>query len=143
VSLACFPYPLREIPRLARPDQYVPVRLHRVAERIGEKTAEPKLVLTLAPLYALEGECQIYCQLSSGPFVYRIAHYLSPSERQIANAVTFKTLKQLVEDEPPSALILGAEPKYLEGPLFRAVAPEPQTWDPERHDAGLQVFYRR
>jgi hypothetical protein len=158
VAIASFPYCLLRIPALLHPEKYVPIRLHNLAQRIAQRTVSPpafsevspvplgrggRLVLTLAPLYALEGNCEIYPQFSCGPFVYRIAPYLSPSDCRIAIAVTPDTLKQLVKNQPPSALLLGAEPKFLEESLYNAVNPDPHTWNSERYEDGLTAFYRR
>jgi hypothetical protein len=142
-AIASFPYCLQRIPGLLHPEKYVPIQLHNLAQQIGQRTISPPLVLTLAPLYALEGCCEIYPQFSSGPFVYRIAPYLSPADCLTAIAVTPDTLKQLVKDRPPSTLLLGAEPKFLEESLYNAVDPDLHTWDKERYDDGLIVFYRR
>ncbi|MHC4158418.1 MAG: glycosyltransferase family 39 protein, partial [Planctomycetota bacterium] len=47
VAVASRPIVLRRIPRLFRPQDWVPIRLHRISEDIAAKTAEPKLILTL------------------------------------------------------------------------------------------------
>jgi len=143
VSIASHPIVLQRIPRLLRPQTWTPIRLHRISEHIAEKTKSPKLILTLAPLYALEGGCDIYSQLSSGPFVYRIADYLSPSDRQSTHAVGPKTLRQLLEKSPPSALILRMEPKFLEVPLFRTAEVNRQSWEAKVYENGPIVYFRR
>jgi 4-amino-4-deoxy-L-arabinose transferase-like glycosyltransferase len=143
VSIASCPIVLQRIPRLLRPQTWTPIRLHRISEDIAEKTKSPKLILTLAPLYALEGRCDIYSQLSSGPFVYRIADFMSSSDRQTTHAVGSKTLKQLIEDSPPSALVLGMEPKFLEVPLFQAAKPERENWEAKTYENGPVVYFRR
>jgi len=143
VSIASRPIVLQRIPRLLRPQTWTPIRLHRISEDIAEKTKSPKLILTLAPLYALEGRCDIYSQLSSGPFVYRIADFMSASDRLTTHAVGSKTLTQLIEDSPPSALVLGVEPKFLEVPLFQAAKPEQENWEAKTYENGLIVYFRR
>jgi hypothetical protein len=134
---------LQRIPRLFTPENWVPIRLHRISEDIAEKTKDPKLILTLAPLYALEGGSQIYPQFSAGPFVYRIADYLSPADRRTANVVGPETLKELLEESPPSAVILRVEPKLLEVPLFQTVKPDRQSWEAKIYENGPIVYFRR
>jgi hypothetical protein len=143
VSIASHTIVLQRIPRLLRPQTWTPIRLHRISEDIAENTKSPKLILTLAPLYALEGGCDIYSQLSSGPFVYRIADYLSPSDRRSVHAVGPETLKQLLEKSPPSALILRMEPKFLEVPLFRTAEVNRQSWEAKVYENGPTVYFRR
>ena len=143
VSIASHTIVLQRIPRLLRPQTWTPIRLHRISEDIAENTKGPKLILTLAPLYALEGGCDIYSQLSSGPFVYRIADYLSPSDRQSTHAVGPKTLRQLLERSPPSALILRVEPKFLEVHLFRTAEVNRQSWEAKVYENGPMVYFRR
>ena len=43
-------------------------------------------MLTLGPLFALEGQCQIYPEFSAGPFVYRVAHLMTAEELALARA---------------------------------------------------------
>ncbi len=143
VSIASHTIVLQRIPRLLKPQTWTPIRLHRISEDIAENTKSPKLILTLAPLYALEGGSQIYPQFSAGPFVYRIADYLSPADRRAANVVGPETLKELLEESPPSAVILGVEPKLLEVPLFQTVKPDRQSWEAKIYENGPIVYFRR
>ena len=53
------------------PEKWVPMQVHRTATEIAENTKEPKLILTTAPLFALEGGCEIYPELSAGTFTSR------------------------------------------------------------------------
>ena len=132
------------IPALLKPQSWPPIRLHRIAEDIAGKTKSPKLVLTLAPLYALQGRCDIYTELSTGPFAYRIADFLTPAERQITNTVGPKTLKALLDNSPPTAVVLGVEPKVLEDPLFQtAIYPSREKWERKSYENGPIVYFRR
>ncbi|MHC4791505.1 MAG: hypothetical protein ACYS8Y_08745 [Planctomycetota bacterium] len=123
--------------------KWVPIRLHKISEQIGEEIIEPKRILTLEPLLALEGGCDIYPEFSSGVFVYRIADQLSAWNREITHAVGPRELGRLIEDLPPSAVILGTEPEYLEAPLFEiAVKSDKEKWERKIYD-GLIVYFRR
>ena len=141
VAVASYPIVLQRIPKLFNPQSWVPIRLHKISEDIAEKTKSPKLILTLAPLYAIEGGCDIYPQLSAGPIIYRIADFMTPCDRQATHTVGPKTLKKLLEKSPPSAVILGVEPGFLEEPLFQAaVKPD---WERQAYDDGPIVYFRR
>jgi hypothetical protein len=124
------------------PENWTPVELHRTSVDIAAKTEKPRLALTLGPLYAIEGGCDIYPELSCGAIVYRIADRLSAGERQLVHAVGPKTLSRLFTPVPPTVVIVGVEPSYfsfLEAPLRRSVPPD---WRRETYPQGLQAFFR-
>jgi len=143
VLIAFYPVVLRGIPKLFNPQNWTPIQLHTLSKDIAERTKSPKLILTLAPLYALEGGCQIYTEFSAGTFVYRIADYLSASDRQTAHAVGPGTLKQLLEKSPPSAVILGVEPKFLELSLSQIATPDLKSWETKIYKNGPIVYFKR
>ncbi len=143
-AVVSLPVVVRRVPKLFYPQSWVPIGLHRISERIGEKTKSPKLILTLAPLFALEGGCNIYTEFSAGPFAYRIADYLSPSDRDITRTAGPETLGALLEESPPSAVILGLEFEFLEEPLFQtAVQPNREKWERKTYDTHPIVYFRR
>jgi len=144
VAVIFFPAVPGRIPMLFKPQSWVPVQLHRISEDIAKETKSPKLILTLAPLYALEGRCDIYPQLASSPFVYRVADLMTASDLKTVKAVGPKTLKTLLEDSPPSAVILGVEFEFLEAPLFQmTVQPDRKNWEERIYENGPLVYFRR
>ncbi|UCD52733.1 MAG: hypothetical protein JSW27_08860 [Phycisphaerales bacterium] len=124
------------------PEYWVPSALHRVSANIARQTGRPKRVLTLGPLYALEGGCHIYPELACGAIVYRVADAMSAQERAATRTVGLQTLGPLLEERPPTAVILGVEPRpfaFLEEPLHRAVGPD---WHRNTYEYGLLVYTR-
>lgn len=131
------------------PENWTPVQLHRMSREIAARISEPRLVLTLGPLYAVEGGGDIYPELAAGSIIYRIADRLSPEERELTHTVGPKTLPGLVATHPPAAVIAGVErspiPKLdrigqeLEEPLQRAVPPD---WRKATYGDRLQVYTR-
>lgn len=123
------------------PEKWEPVRLHGVSREMTKQVKEPRLVLTLGPLYSLEGGCDIYPELSSGSIVYRIADRMTPEERRIAHTVGPDTLGEMAKEHPPVGVIAGVEPQrfaFLEEPLRQLAMPD---W--HRVDAGtLRVYLR-
>jgi len=108
------------------PEKWEPMKVHEASRAVTEQVKEPRLVLTLGPLYALEGGCDIYAELASGSIVYRIADRITAAERQITRTIGRETLDSLVADHPPTAVIVGVEPprfSSLEDPLRRIVPP--------------------
>jgi len=133
---------LRRLPAVLVPERWAPVALHDVATDVARKTAGHGRVLTLGPLYALEGGCDIYPALASGSIIYRVADAMSAEDRRITHTVGLGTLGALLDQSPPSAVILGVEPSHfshLEEPLFRAVGP---GWLCEVHEYGIEVYFR-
>ena len=144
VVVVVFSYPIvvyRTVILLV-PEGWTPIQVHRISQDIAEKTQEPKKILTLAPLFALEGGCDIYTELSCGSIVYRIGDRLSAWNRDITHTVGPRTLARLVENEPPSAMIVNVEMmKFLEEDLLKtAVKPD---WERKVYENGPVVYFRR
>jgi hypothetical protein len=146
VVVAVFSYPIfvyRTVMLLV-PESWTPIQVHEISQDIAKKTQEPKKILTLAPLFALEGGCDIYTELSCGSIVYRIGDRLSAWNRDITHTVGPKTLAKLVENEPPSAVIINVESKrmkFLEEDLIKTgVKP---GWERKVYEYGPVVYFRR
>ncbi len=122
------------------PERWAPIEIHKVSQDIAAKTKEPKQVLTFAPLLALEGGCDIYTELSAGAIVYRIADSLSPQEREITHTAGPESLLKLLEEKPPSAVILGVEMQRLETPIFESVVKS--DWKKENYRDGPTAYFR-
>lgn len=124
ISVMEYPEVLKRMPGLFTPEKWTPLRLHNLSLKICSNADKSKPVLTLAPLYAIEGSCKIYPQFSAGSFAYRIADRLSEKERKITSTAAPATLKNLVENNPPALVLTGTETpefKYLEETLLLPV----------------------
>jgi 4-amino-4-deoxy-L-arabinose transferase-like glycosyltransferase len=134
---------LEPVMKLSKTTSWAPVQVHNISERIAQNIDKSGPVLTVSPLYALEGSCRIYPQLSAGLFVYRIADNLTEDQRQITNAVGPASLKQMIEQNPPSAVIVGTEADSgfgdLENTLLTAVGPD---WHRKTFENNLVVYFR-
>lgn len=91
-----------------------PFKINKIAKEISGAVNTDQPILTLTPLYALEGNLPIYNQLAAGIFTYRIADMLTPEEREIANIIGPDEIANLVKVRPPAAVIVGPEFKELE-----------------------------
>jgi hypothetical protein len=100
---------------------WTPIKVHTISQDIHAAIIVPGPVLTLGPLYAIEGGNKIYDQLSAGAFVYRVADKLSAAERKLVHAAGPAELKELIAARPPGAVVLGVEPKELEEPILDEV----------------------
>ncbi len=66
-------------------------------------------VLTLAPLYALEGGASIYPEFATGPFAWRVSPLVSELDRGRFHIVGSEELSTLIESDPPRAILTGVE----------------------------------
>ena len=140
VSVASYPVVLMRTLYITIPENWVPNQVHEISKDFACKINEPKRVLTLSPLFAIETGCDIYPELSAGVFVYRIADYLSEDERRAALAVGPAGIGELVDKVPPSAVITGIELGSLEKEMLRVtVGAEPGSWKKKVYDNELVV----
>jgi len=142
VAFGAGPNVTARIPAVFKPGTWVPMQVHRIATDIAKRTKEPKLILTTAPLFALEGGCEIYTEFSAGVFAYRINGLMTEEQRRITHTAGPKMLPELVRKSPPSAVIVGVEPAYfahLEEPLEALAQAD---WRREVYENGLRVYFR-
>jgi hypothetical protein len=79
------------------------------------------LILTLAPIFALEGGAGIYPQLATGPFQWRTAYLVSETDRRRFGVLGPADLDGLDDGRRPAAVMTGAEANEgedLERPLL-------------------------
>lgn len=141
VAAASYPAVLGRVRVALVPEVWAPVELHKVSRDIAERTREPKLILTLGPLYAIEGGCAIYTELSASPFSYRIGDLMSAAERAVTATAGPETLDALVKKSPPSSVIVGVEMDRLEDALLKAAVVA--DWERKVYDNGPVVYFRR
>ncbi|MBN3039982.1 MAG: hypothetical protein JW867_02535, partial [Candidatus Omnitrophica bacterium] len=77
--------------------------------RITKKTK----ILTLAPVYSLEADNQIYKEFATGPFAFRVSHLINKEQRNKFNIISREELPDLLEQDQPKAILVGFE-GYLE-----------------------------
>jgi hypothetical protein len=141
VALLSNPAVLLRATAVLAPEFWVPVKLHHTAQNMAATIPAPRRVLTLGPLYALEGGCEIYPELASS-FSYRVADALTPAQRAVTQTVGPDTLPALLREHPPSAVLVGVEPSYmayLEDPLRRSIPPD---WRRQTCGESLLVYVR-
>ena len=142
VAVTYYPVVLQRTSIVLVPERWVPIEIHKISEDIAEKlkTQNSKLILTLAPLLALEGRSDIYTELSCGAIIYRAADSMSPSERSVTHTAGQKTLGELLKKSPPSAVILGVEMRRLEEPIFESIVKP--DWERKTYKNGLVAYFR-
>ncbi len=138
VSVISYPIVLYRAPAVLVPEAWTPLEVHKISKDIAGEINGSGKVLTLAPLYAIEGGCDIYTELSCGPFFYRVADYLSNEERRVAHVVGPKSVNELISQNPPSAIITGVDMEVLEKPLIANVS----GWRKKEYKNGPVVYFR-
>ena len=103
---------------LTRPGDWLPSKTAGYGQMIwdlakgnnvaGSEVAAGK-ILTLAPLYALEGGNDIYPEFSTGPFAWRVAPLVPDVNRNRFHIVGPDDLPALLASDPPRAILTGVE----------------------------------
>ena len=88
------------------PRQWWPVQIHENGVHI-EALVEQGKVLTLAPIYSLEGGGEIYEQFATGPFTWRVSNLVPPENSAPLNLVPKEQLASFLQEERPSAVLVG------------------------------------
>lgn len=98
------------------PREWEPVKIHRVGKELASRVGGGK-VLTLAPIFALEGGRLIYKEFATGPFAWRTAHLLDSDDRTKYSLISEADLFPFLEKERPQGILVGFE-GTIEAPLI-------------------------
>ncbi|MHC4691355.1 MAG: glycosyltransferase family protein [Planctomycetota bacterium] len=126
---------LLRLTRISRPQIWIPMMVHQISEEVAQKSKEPKLVVTLAPLYALESGCDIYPELSTGWDGCKIASTMSASKRKITNTVDAEAFKDMLKETPPSAILIDRISRSSVGLVFLRIAKT--EWPEQDYDESI------
>jgi hypothetical protein len=96
------PYP--RFKKLLSPHKWFPIRAHKKGMEIAKIVGKGP-VLTVAPLFPLEGGVEIYEQLATGPFAWRISKFVSNSEREKFGIISEDDLKDFLKLKTPRAIL--------------------------------------
>jgi hypothetical protein len=104
---------LQALKAIQEPARWQPVRVRETALDIRADLARRNLgdglVATLSPLYAVEANLEIYPELATGPFLYRVARLLSAGQRQHYVGIDPTHVGDLMAQDPPAAVFVGYE----------------------------------
>jgi hypothetical protein len=98
---------------------WVPLNLHKTGRELAGHIGIGK-VLTLFPVYPLEGGAEIYESLVTGSFAWRTGHLLSETEREKFRVMCESNLLQFLRAEKPEGILVVFETALeheLEKPL--------------------------
>ena len=109
-----------DYPRLLNlkdPASWIPIQTHGIGKVIKAETVQGK-VLTLAPIYPLEGNLSIYPELATGPFVWRAAHLIPIEQRREYGALSGDDIEDYLAEQPPDGILTVGYEEELEEPLI-------------------------
>jgi hypothetical protein len=93
-----------------------PVQVHIIGMKLKQSLGAGK-VLTLSPVYPLEGGLYIYPALATGPFAWRTSNLISDEQRNRYNILSEVNLNAKMVNDPPVAILVGLE-RNIEDPLI-------------------------
>jgi len=99
------------------PEQWVPVRVHRAGERLAASAAGAR-VITIAPIYPLEGGARIPAVCAAGSFGWRMGALLEAGARRRLRLATPRDVDELAAANRPAVLLTGSERPREEEPLL-------------------------
>ncbi|HVF93149.1 MAG TPA: hypothetical protein VM900_02430 [Sphingomonas sp.] len=124
LALAVVAPRLGSLRALATPSHWTVFEVHRDANRARAAIAGSQGtgfgVATLSPIRALEAGLRPYPEFAAGPFVYRVADFIPPDERQAYATTSAAQLPAFLDVRQPAAIVTGDEPDL--DPRFEAYA---------------------
>jgi hypothetical protein len=90
------------------PGEWYPRKLHARAQ-MAAQLVQHSDVLTLSPIYPLEGEAQIYPEFATGPFGWRVAPLVDKEQREQFHLVAPNDLDEFLATDPPRGILVGLD----------------------------------
>jgi hypothetical protein len=98
----------RYLVRLFRPADWATVKVHRAGCRLASLTGKGS-VLTLAPIFPLEGGLWIYPELAAEPFACRSAAFLRASARAEYKMLATTDFPRLLMKKPAQGILVSSD----------------------------------
>ncbi len=104
----------KEVDRLTTPGRWAVFSLHESARKVRAhvETVDRRgggKVATLFPLYVVEAGLEIYRELATGPFLYRVGDLIPEDMRKRLVATSPSAVGELLDRDPPAAILVGFE----------------------------------
>ena len=90
---------------LTRPGAWFTVQTRVLGYKIKTIVGDGR-VLTVTPLFPLDGGAKIYPEFATGKFAWRVAGFLTPEERQAYKVLSKDDLIEIFESHPPEGILL-------------------------------------
>jgi hypothetical protein len=119
------------------PENWTSLKIHKTSQDICKDTPEDDHILTLSPLYVIEGGGNIYPQFSAGAFAFRIADKLSEDNKIIVTAIGAKDLMDFIKKNEPSAIIIDPDNTFAD-PIEDLIG---SYWQAKEYDIDALRIY--
>jgi hypothetical protein len=130
--------PILKISKFLSVENWGPMKVHSISKCIVSNAGKSKEILTLSPLYVIEGSGKIYTELSAGAFGFRVADSLTEAERVATHTAGVKEFSELVKENPPAAIIIGPELTRFEKIDLKKMVPS--DWQRINCDKSVHAF---
>jgi Dolichyl-phosphate-mannose-protein mannosyltransferase len=107
----------RNVTKLNAPGEWKTNEVRQLGEQLKHLAGSGR-ILTLAPIYPLEGGLQIYREFVTGPFGWRLAHLATAEQRRASRLVAPWELALVLANDQPAAILTGFEKAKLEEALI-------------------------
>ncbi|HUB25659.1 MAG TPA: hypothetical protein VL992_09525 [Tepidisphaeraceae bacterium] len=147
VSLPFAVVEYRGLPLLFWPPAWYPVHVHEIATQVARKIGTGP-ILTLDPIYVLDGGGSVYPALATGPFGMRVGDYLTPEQREKFKMWGTDDIQRIFAENPSAGVLISPGSDNDIEHLFEQLAtqhgykhrqinpknPSIILWMPPRHD---------
>ncbi len=106
------------IKKIKNINQYVPIKVHQIGNRLKEFVEQKEKVLTLCPIYPIEANLEIFPEFGDGPFAWRFSFFVDDSLIEELNIVAPVNINKFFNKKKPKYGLFGCEPFFLEKPLI-------------------------
>lgn len=97
-----------EIENLFSPEKWETFQIHTLGQNITDITSD-NYVLTLSPLFVLEGGGNIYKEFANNPFIWRTSHFVPKKTRDEFNIISSEELNSFLSRKPAYGILIGFE----------------------------------
>ncbi|HAL45659.1 MAG: hypothetical protein A2Y12_19400 [Planctomycetes bacterium GWF2_42_9] len=130
--------PIVKIAKVLKTQNWTPIKIHNISKNIVAKTGRQP-ILTLSPLYALEGNGQIYIELAAGVPAFRVADKLTETDRKITHTAGLRQIPQILTARPASAIVIGPELTRFDKIDLKSLVPD--DWQKvDCGDSSVHIF---
>lgn len=129
----------RNLPLLFWPSAWRPVQAHRLGQEIAAATSAGP-ILTLDPIYVLEGGRDIYPALGTGCFGMRVGDFLTADRRVQYRMWGTSDIEQLFAQRPPDAVMISPGSDQIFENLFVSEARAEGYKETDLHTKDPAIF---
>jgi hypothetical protein len=138
IGVLAIPYYARVV-NIWEVGKWVPMRVHRTGIEIAHALPPHSRVMSVSPLFAMEGGARIFPSFATGPFALRVAPEVPEAIELKCRMLDLDDLKQVFWSDPTAVVVTGAD---TEGDARILDAIGTARLDQHRCDSGFTVWTR-